>query len=271
MIGTIEYEELLEQALHKLYFEAEQEELLREPLEMKTRMDLHTGKAQKQWEDICHLVARQPLDSKPALALFHQSLRNAFLEGNRNVREMERRAESIGKEGMNAFLGNYLRGNESKVDELTRRMERLLQQQQQHKSEQKASIGVSSVRRIPVTGGLATVANDFMPASKTLPSTSNNHHKKPRREDSEEEEPTVIREGLSKDSSIQSSLGHYFQPNQQARKPKAFQPPQKTSSTSPTVSAKEEVSDERLTGIDPKLVEIITSEVFTLINAHVRS
>lgn len=268
MIGTAEYEEMLEEALKKLYFETEQQELLKEPLEMKARMELHTGKTMRQWEDICQLISRQPLESKPAQVLYHQSLRNAFLEANKNVREMEKRAEVIGSEGMRCFLAKYTKGNEERVEELSKRMQQIqsFNQLNQNSIQQQSKV----VKKIPVSGGLATVANDFMPASKALPTSSNNN-KKPRREpvSEEEEDVMVMREGLSKDSSIQSSLGHYFQPNHQhSRKPKAFQPPQKSTgnaaisaSNNSAPAIKEEINDERLTGIDPKLIEIITSEV----------
>ena len=273
MIGTVEYDEMLVDALKGLYFETDQEELLKEPLEMKARMEMHKGRTMRQWEDMGHLIARQPVDSRPAQMLFHQCFQNAFLEANHNISEMEKRTEGIGKDGMQSFVKNYLRGSEERAEDLSKRMERLQQLQHQHKQAAQITQAATQVgvKKIPVTGGLATVANDFMPASKTISAfASSNNAKKVRKEVDSDDEPSIAKEGLSKESSIQSTFGYYALQNQQPKKPKAFQPPTAKSQNpaAPTSSAnskeKEEINDERLTGIDPKLIEIITSEVISL-------
>ena len=188
-----------------------------------------------------------------------------MIESHHCTPELEQQASSIGREGFESLLRKtyYSKENKNSFEDFKKRINAL-------RSNIKMAAG-------SVNNG------EFVPASKTVRSqignTSVNGEKRSSSGSSffqkrsscdivdlenEEEDGSEQKENElagSKEASIQSTFSYYGMNQNKIPQPLAKKPSKPKPPSAECNSKDEQLTDERLVGIDSKLIEIITSEV----------
>jgi hypothetical protein len=273
MTGRLEGEDEIESALRGLYFDCESNGHLLGPCyDFEELYKLCDGRNFQQRQDYAYLSASllgraqelkaQDVDYKystrSAEELFLQAFQALMIESHHCTPQLEQQANAIGKSGFESLLRKmyYSKESKSSFDDFKKKIDSLRS-------------GIKSPTNCSVAGP------EFVSASKTVrgpivngekkSTTTGFFHKRPLSEvttlDEENDEKKENDLAGSKEASIQSTFSYYGMNQNKIPQSLTKKPPKPKPPSSENNCKEESNTDERLVGIDPKLVELITSEV----------